>query len=211
MEINRKTFPGLYWLGRCFASLLAVVFLGALTGNLKPGVPGPSVLSRLGILWICAIVLNVPKYIGWCLDWLWRTVVLVGGFLRVKFFLKSLNFGLSFLVAFYTAFVLTMLWDWFVTPAFHVEEIGYWNMCGLVLIVRLFAPSAEVGFLTQQWERAMKMLEACIPEEKRLETMRAVENDALSVSAQLFISNAFGAIGGTASLVIGWVIHTFLM
>jgi hypothetical protein len=123
-----------------------------------------------------------------------------------------LNFGLSLVVWLYTTFVLTMLWDWFVTPAFHVGEIGYWNMYGLVLVIRLLSPTSEaVPIVAEKWEHAMKMLEACLPEDKRGEIMGAIEKDKLSTSGQLLVANAIGLVGSTVSLVIGWVVHTVFM
>jgi len=127
----------------------------------------------------------------------------------VKYFL---NLGVSLVVWLYTTFVLTMLWDWFVTAAFHVGEIAYWNMYGLVLAIRLLSPSAEAALLlAQKWEFAMKMLEACIPEDRRTEVMRDLDKDKVGTNAQLLIANATGLAGSTMSLVIGFAIHTFLM
>lgn len=126
--------------------------------------------------------------------------------------LKSLvNLGLSFVVGFYTAFVLMMLWDWFITPAFHVTEIGYFNVYGLVLVVRLLSPTADAIAVAQQGERETKMLEACIPDGKRAETLSAIEKDSLSNNAQMLLANGMEALGSTMSLVVGFVVHTFLM
>jgi hypothetical protein len=130
--------------------------------------------------------------------------------MAVKALKYGLNFGLSFAVGFYTAFVLTMLWDWFVTEAFHVSEISYWNMYGLVLIFRLLRPTDEAAVYEQKWERLMKIVESCIPEEKRMETLKEIDKDSLGMNAQLMIANATGLIGSTVTLIIGWFVHTIL-
>ena len=83
MEINRKNFPGLYWLRRSFVSLLVALFVLALVlpaSNLQrePLSEKESALTfiwGLGTLWIFAVWVNVPKGIAWGLDVLWRIVV----------------------------------------------------------------------------------------------------------------------------------------
>jgi hypothetical protein len=122
----------------------------------------------------------------------------------------GINFGFSFAVGFYTSFVLMMLWDWFVTGAFHVEEIRYWNMVGLVYVVRLLKPSGEL-MVVEKWGQAMKMLEACIPEEQRAETMGTIKKEAMSENAQLWMASVMTAASSTLSLMFGWAVHTFLM
>lgn len=95
--------------------------------------------------------------------------------------------------------------------AFHVTEIGYFNVYGLVLVVRLLSPTADAIAVAQQGERETKMLEACIPDGKRAETLSAIEKDSLSNNAQMLLANGMEALGSTMSLVVGFVVHTFLM
>lgn len=123
-----------------------------------------------------------------------------------------LNFGLSLVVWLYTTFALTMLWNWFVTPAFHVGEIGYWNMYGLVLVIRLLSPGSEMlPVMIDKWEHAMVMLNACIPEEKRPEVEGAIKKDMASVNEQSLIASVSSFAASTMSLLIGFVIHSLLM
>ncbi len=83
MEINRKNFPGLYWLGRCSASLLVAAFASALVGQygqyaglprwlFGPKVPAIALLVAFAVLWIAVIWMNVPQWIARFLDTLWR-------------------------------------------------------------------------------------------------------------------------------------------
>ena len=74
MQINRKTFPGLYWLGRGFVSLVAAMVVMALLEPLGWFKSGTLFLTTLGILWIAGIVGNIPKWMGLCLDGLWRFI-----------------------------------------------------------------------------------------------------------------------------------------
>jgi hypothetical protein len=74
MEINRKNFPGLYWLGRCFVSFLAAVIVMALLAPFSERLTAVEFSVALGVLWIVAVWANVPKWIAWCLDALWRIV-----------------------------------------------------------------------------------------------------------------------------------------
>jgi hypothetical protein len=67
-----------------------------------------------------------------------------------------------------------MLWNWFATQAFHVESIGYWNMCGLLLI-----RNKDTGEMLFEI-KVTTMLEACLPEEKRAETMRQLEEGEIA-------------------------------
>src|SRR5665213_4174751 len=67
-EINRKNFPGLYWLGRSFIAFLAAVWLTDLL--LYFGWPTAQlwVLSAMAVLWIAGVVANIPKWLVRCLD-----------------------------------------------------------------------------------------------------------------------------------------------
>src|SRR5260370_41019229 len=93
--------------------------------------------------------------------------------------LKTLGgWCLWLVVSLYVTFVLQTLLNWFATPALHVENISYWNMYGLVLIttvVRL--RNLNIGEI-QREHRTTTMLEACIPEEKRVKTMKLLEEGA---------------------------------
>src|SRR5665213_3597843 len=67
-EINRKNFPGLYWLGRCFVAFLAAVWLTDLLLYFGWPTAQSWVLSAMAVLWIAGVVANIPKWIARCLD-----------------------------------------------------------------------------------------------------------------------------------------------
>jgi len=71
-------------------------------------------------------------------------------------------------VSLYTTFVIQHLWNWFATSAFHVSEISFWAMYGLVLLVSLFTEWQKVGD-EPRWKTAYIILEACIPDAKKEE------------------------------------------
>jgi hypothetical protein len=121
-----------------------------------------------------------------------------------------INWGFSYISGFYMSFALMELWDWFAVSAFHVEPIRYWNMYGLVILVRLFTPSINLVAI-EKWEIAMKMIEACIPEDKRVATMAAIQRDGMGDNMQMLIANFMDIASSTISLAIGWAVHTFLM
>jgi hypothetical protein len=88
--------------------------------------------------------------------------------------------ALGIVVGLYATFVLQMLWNWFATQAFHVESIGYWNMCGLLLIASLVkARNKDTGEILFEI-KVTTMLEAYLPEEKRAETMRQLEEGEIA-------------------------------
>ena len=83
-------------------------------------------------------------------------------------------------VTFYLTLVLQILWNWFVITAFRLDEIGYWNMYGLVLLMSVLSVRTLELSPAQQWQETKMLLEACVPEGTRAETLRTVEK-AVSV------------------------------
>jgi hypothetical protein len=119
-----------------------------------------------------------------------------------------LGWAVGSAISLYTAFVLQNLWNWFGVPAFHLSQISFWVMYGLVLIVGIFAEGKQAE--RRQFKVLATMIDFCVPSEKREEaddqikhfTREAKLDDVLSVGVRL-ASNSF-------ALVIGWVVHVFL-
>jgi len=84
------------------------------------------------------------------------------------------------------AFVLTLLWAWFVVPIFHLPELALWTAFGLSIVVSL---------LTHQSPSRRKGEE----EEDREEKAREI--------AHLLV---WGAIRPTAALGVGAIVHGLL-
>jgi hypothetical protein len=112
----------------------------------------------------------------------------------------------------YMTFVLQTMWNWFATPALHVESISYWNMYGLVLIVLMFSARNKDSADADHWHRTLTLLEACIPDDKRAQTIRQLEEGTVSkLLLSGVITEGSKALGATVSLVVGFGIHTLLM
>ncbi len=121
-----------------------------------------------------------------------------------------LVYPLMFVVSLYTTLVLTVLWGWFVTAAFHVPEIGFWAMYGLVLCVNLFRGSAGAEKMVhddQRWEKVKIAIAALVPDDRResvMEDLQDQESDVWTLAG----SSIFGDIvGNTIALGIGFVVH----
>lgn len=79
-----------------------------------------------------------------------------------------LFFALGLVVHFYTTFILMLLWNWFVTTAFHVGEISFWVMYGMGLIVQVFQNPGDKQFDDdQRWSRLTILVDACVPDNLR--------------------------------------------
>jgi hypothetical protein len=116
-------------------------------------------------------------------------------------------------VSLYTTFIIQLLWNWFVAPAFHIPEISFWGTYGMVLLAGVLIEGQRGGDRLadeQRWKNIAHALEACIPEEKREQVVEAMsrEEDALWVTVG---SKVFGlVVGNTVALLIGWGVHAFL-
>src|SRR5258708_11550020 len=95
-----------------------------------------------------------------------------------------LFFAAGLLVHLYTTFVLTICWNWFVTAAFHLSEISFWVMYGLVLVVSLFQNPQDKNFgEDQRWKGALIMIDACVPEDRK----QYVKDELEDLTPQLWI------------------------
>lgn len=122
---------------------------------------------------------------------------------------KSLLFFLLSLVVYlYTTFVLTILWNWFMTVAFHVQEISFWVMYGPVLIVGLFQNPTDRNFTDEtRWKNALVMIHACVPEDRK----EFVKEELEALKPHVWVDIAgdlLGRVGATTLILgVGFVIH----
>jgi len=126
-------------------------------------------------------------------------------------FKKSvLFFVLGLIVHLYTTFVLTLLWNWFVTIAFHVAEISFWLMYGLVLIVQLFQNPSDRHFAEEQlWGRLTIMVDACVPDEHRDFVKEQLEEQQSAMWTQVGTGLLGRIASSTVTLGIAFVVHVF--
>jgi len=81
----------------------------------------------------------------------------------------------------YKAFILEQLWNWFLAPALHLDPISYWIMCGVLLLI-------------EAW-REQKM----------------IDGDDYKTRTEAIMDLCGPSITSTVCLVVGWVIHAFLV
>lgn len=115
------------------------------------------------------------------------------------------TFVFAVLVGFYTAFVLTILWGWFVVPIFSVKELGFWQALGLVWTAQLF-----LSYLKDdgpRWKALAATIECCVPEEKKEELSQILRTQ----SKEMWTTILEKAAGITFTLGLGWLVHTFLV
>jgi hypothetical protein len=134
---------------------------------------------------------------------------------RLKIILSVTGFILVPIVPFYTAFVIQTLWNWFVVNGLHAAEISYWESFGILLVVAVFTHRGEHGVYQQETRsnHSYLMIEALLPDEKRLEFQKSFQEEDDSWKGTLgTIGPQLGkAILNTLTLVIGWGVHTFFM
>ena len=124
----------------------------------------------------------------------------------------SLTFAVSLLVGTFKAFVLMLMWNWFVSPLFHIDSISFWQVLGLVWIVQLFADSgSESPTDTLRWESLFLLLEACVPEHKTEELRDEVKQTTDRIWEKLGIHIFAQLVGYTVTLGLGWVVHAFFV
>jgi hypothetical protein len=113
--------------------------------------------------------------------------------------------------AFYKAFAIQSLWNWFLASAIHGEELSYFQALGITMLFFLFTNSVtdkvEEGKRT---ELMQAYIAAVVPPELK----DAIDSDRKKLEQAVWYNqlNSFGDVAtSTLVLVVGWVIHTFLI
>jgi len=125
--------------------------------------------------------------------------------MKVRKFL--LFYAVSMLVGLFTAWVLTVLWAWFVVPAFNVGPISFWVMYGLTLLIDLLRTNGSDIEGEHRHKIVAVMLDACVPAERRDDVMEQLTDFAektwYEVGWKLFGRAATNAL----TLGLGFVVH----
>ena len=131
-------------------------------------------------------------------------------------FKKAMVFwAISIITGLYTTLALTLLWNWFVAPVFHLGAVSFWLMYGLVLVVGLlrFSDNDETREAERRLVIVITALEFCIPTENREAAKSAVQGLMDRQMKGLWVEAAmpmFGqAFSTTATLGVGFVVHMF--
>jgi hypothetical protein len=119
-------------------------------------------------------------------------------------------FALGLVLHLYTTFVLMILWNWFVTAAFHVDEISFWLMYGLGLVVQLFQNPGDEHFDDERrFNRLTIMIDACVPDSMR----EYVKDELQEQNSGMWLdigTTLFGRfVGNTFTLCVAFVVHIF--
>lgn len=125
---------------------------------------------------------------------------------------------LGILIATYTAFVLQNLWNWFIAGAIHGVELSFWQAGGILLVVMLIRhePSKEdtAEKDKERWTRLLAMMKEAVPEHRRiyLEEPPKEQKNSWKDIAKTASGPLLEKVGlNTSMLIIGWLIHSFLM
>ncbi len=119
-------------------------------------------------------------------------------------------YGIWLGISLYTNVVVLALWNWFAVPALHVAEVGYWQIYGVTLLLGLLFSRSDSGE-GHQFTMISMLLEAVLPEDKRPVIEKALQEQKQEQVRNAMVYGVFSKIGGnTATLIVGWTIHTFL-
>ena len=118
--------------------------------------------------------------------------------------------GIVIVVGLYTTFVLQTLWNWFAVPAFHAPEISYWTIYGLLMLAHLIIdkPTFEND---ERLKRLAIIVSACVPDEKKEELEEALKADDDDATFKLGTFIFGQVVGSSVAVVLGFVIHLFLV
>lgn len=118
-----------------------------------------------------------------------------------------LLYSVSMIVGLFTAWALTVLWAWFVVPAFHVGPVSFWVMYGLTLLIDLLQPYGNDIEADHRHKIVAVMLDACVPAERRDEVKEQltefVDQIWYEVGWKIFGKAAVNAL----TLGLGFVVH----
>jgi hypothetical protein len=124
----------------------------------------------------------------------------------------SMAFAVSLLVGAFKAFVLMLMWNWFVSPVFHTEAISFWQVLGLLWVVQLFVgDTSENPKEDLLWENLFLVLDACVPEHKAQKVRDELKQKEEGIWSQLGFQIFGRLIGYSVTLMLGWLVHTFFV
>lgn len=118
-----------------------------------------------------------------------------------------LLYAVGMIVGLFTTFVLTVFWEWFVVPAFHVPAVSFWVMYGLTLMISLFQSQGDDFQNEHRHKIVAVMLDACVPADRREE----VNEELAGFGERVWFDAGWKILGkvtaNTVALCLGFVIH----
>jgi hypothetical protein len=117
--------------------------------------------------------------------------------------------AVNVIVGLFTAFVLTVLWSWFVVPTFHVDAVSFWVMYGLTLLIDLLRSDGNDVEADHRHKIVAIMLDACVPADRRAEVMEQLTE----FTEQIWYEAGWKLFGkllvNAMALGLGFVVHVF--
>jgi hypothetical protein len=110
-------------------------------------------------------------------------------------------------VGLFTAFVLTVLWSWFVVPTFHVDAVSFWVMYGLTLLIDLLRSEGNDVEADHRHKVVAIMLDACVPLERRKEVMEQLTAFTDQIWYELGWRLFSRLLGNAMVLGLGFIVH----
>jgi hypothetical protein len=126
---------------------------------------------------------------------------------RLNVWIKAIRvFIIATVVGLYTAFVLMKLWNWFVVGTLNVPIIGYWQMFGINMLVRMLVDH-DTTMEDERWSQCIEMVYAAIPSENRphIDARMTTYNEEVWGKLRWMILGQVFA--NTITLLIGAVVH----
>jgi hypothetical protein len=124
----------------------------------------------------------------------------------------TLTFVVSLLVGAFKAFILMLMWNWFVSPVFHTGSITFWQVLGLLWLVQLFVGvKTDDPEKSQRWDNLFLVLNSCVPEHQREHVREAIKERRERIWADIGL-HIFGQIFDYSfTLGLAWLVHTFFV
>jgi hypothetical protein len=124
----------------------------------------------------------------------------------------SLTFTATLFAGALKAFVLMLMWNWFVTPVFHIESVSFWQVLGLLWVVQLFVGNTmEKEAETWRWESLFLVLDVCVPEHRAEELREKLNEKNEGIWSRVGIQIFEQLTGYGFTLALGWLVHTFFI
>jgi len=116
-------------------------------------------------------------------------------------------FALSMVVNLYQGLALMLFWNWFGAPAFNSTALSYWQAFGLQLIPSVFIPT-ENRVYELRWTLLFNAIDLIVPELKAEELKFVCDGFTDKTKMAVFFTAAERVFGLSATLAIGWVVHS---
>ncbi len=120
----------------------------------------------------------------------------------------------SFLVGFYSVFVLMEMWNWFAVPLLHVAESSYWLMYGVSMLFGLMTGASdgaqENPAHERQWKSLFIVLDACVPEDKAEEVREEVRSETEGLWTDVGVMIFGKVFSRSLALGLGFVVHLLI-